>query len=97
MGSLTEGDIVTVVGKDRDEGFHAMGLRNEITGAIYVSSPIAAYMISGFCVLGGLLFFAWGITVMWVLWWAVAAFFGFAAYKHAGANKMLRSAPAPTT
>lgn len=102
MGSLSEDDIVTAVGKWKNNGFEVIALRNEPTGGVFINSPVGLYVI-GFLPIG----YGWWATSMagWEHWpWAIFGglwMVGGVVMWNMGlgisiANNMLRVAPKAT-
>lgn len=96
MGSLSEGDIVTAVGKESNTGFDVIALRNETTGAKFTNSPIPWYVFGGILILVGWAFgLGGGVTFVLVggPWIALGLWIGNTGRRIATANNMLHAAP----
>lgn len=90
--NLNDGDLVTIAGDRRADGFRGYALRNESTGTVHAYGTTLAYVFAGLCLLLGiplsfliigLPFLGVGIYVLWL------------ARRQARALRMLHATPAP--
>jgi hypothetical protein len=97
MGSFTNGDRVSLVGKDKPAGFIAYAIRNDTTGAVYTNPTKGYYWFAGVMIFIGYPFMHWifgtGFPGPGLPFIGFGAWLIYYGRKLAAANELLASLP----
>lgn len=88
--NFSDGDIVTIVGGEKNGIFHVTCLRNETTGSVFEPTITLAYIIGGCFILLGLLLLVIFIGFILI---PIGLFFIWSAYNGSRAVNLLRTTP----